>query len=101
VVKFFLKEQTSLDQLLYFANELELAIRQHDLISRLAKYEFAVLMRFDADIPAAFASLIERIRNVEKREFQYSWALSDGTKGLEQVLDELDNPQIIQSSKKL
>jgi len=45
--------------------------------------------------------LIERIRNVEKREFQYSWALSDGTKGLEQVLDELDNPQIIQSSKKL
>jgi GGDEF domain-containing protein len=101
VVKFFLKEQTTLDQLLYFANELELAIRQHDLISRLAKYEFAVLMRFDADIPAAFQSLIERIRKVEKREFQYSWTFSDGTKGLEQVLDELDNPQIIQSSKKL
>jgi hypothetical protein len=58
-------------------------------------------MRFDADIPAAFQSLIERIRNVEKREFQYSWTFSDGTKGLEQVLDELDNPQIIQSSKKL
>ena len=101
IVKFFLPRETTLDQLLFFANELELASRQHDFISRIAKYEFAVLMRFDADIPSAFESLISRIKNVERREFKYSWTVSDGTKGLEQVLDEVDNPQILQSSKKL
>lgn len=101
VVKFFLPNQTSLDQLLYFANELELTIRKHDLVSRLARNEFAVLMRFEADIPSAFESLIQRIKNVEKREFQYAWTLSDGTKGLEQVLAELDNPQTFKSSKEV
>jgi hypothetical protein len=38
---------------------------------------------------------------MERREFKFAWAISDGTKGLEQLLQELDNPQIYHSSKSL
>lgn len=101
VVKFQLFENATEDQLLFFANELELAIRQHDLISRIASKEFFVLLRFDSDITSACEALVERIKNVEKRGFLYAWVFSDGTKGLVEVLAELDNPQILKSSKQL
>lgn len=99
VVKFQLLNNATEDQLLFFANELELSIRQHDLISRIASREFVVLLRFDRDITSACEALVARIKNVEKRGFLYTWVITDGTKGLEQVLTELDNPQILKSSK--
>jgi GGDEF domain-containing protein len=101
IVKFVLPENATTDQLLFFANELELAVRHHDLISRIASHEFAVLLRFDSNIGSACECLISRVRNIEKRGFQYSWVTTDGTKGLEEVLLELDNPQILKSSKLL
>ena len=117
VVKFVLSERTSEDQLLYFANEIELAVRQHDLIARIAKYEFAVrqhdliaritshefavLLRFDTEISSACECLVKRIKNLERRNFHYGWVIADGTKGLAQVLEELDNPQILRLSKTL
>lgn len=99
VVKFQLKYSTSAEHVLFFANELELSIRQHDLIARIGELEFAVLLRFDANISEACECLISRVTNLEKREFRYAFVVSDGTKGLEQVLKELDNPQILRSSK--
>lgn len=98
VVKFELLADASEDQLLFFANELELAVRQHDLISRIGTREFVVLMRLDIEISSAFKALISRIKTFEKREFKVGFVCSDGTKGLVQVLEELDNPQILQSS---
>ena len=79
--------------MLFFANELEHTVRQHDLIARLARYEFAVLLRFDSNIGEACVSLVNRVENVEKRKFSYAWAISDGTKGLEELLKEIENPQ--------
>jgi hypothetical protein len=101
VVKFIVPAGTSADQLLYFANELELAIRQHDLIARIAECEFVALLRFDSEVIEACECLVQRIKNLERREFKFVWAISDGTKGLEQVLEELDNPQIYRSSNSL
>lgn len=101
VTKFKLKEGTTTDQLLYFANELELAVRHHDLIARISELEFAVLLRFDRDSTAACECLVNRIKIVEKREFLYTWVSSDGSKALEELLEELDNPQILLSSKNL
>jgi len=101
VVKFQLFDNATEDQLLFFANELELAIRQHDLISRIAAKEFVVLLRFDSDITSACEALVARIKNVEKRGFLYAWVITDGTKGLAEVLAELDNPQILKASKQL
>ena len=99
VLKFQLFANTTEDQLLYFANELELAVRQHDLIARVGMREFAVLLRFDSDITSACVCLIARIKAVEKRGFHYCWVITDGSKDVEQVLEELDNPQILRSSK--
>ena len=101
VVKFVLFRNISEEELLYFANELELAVRQHDLIARITSHEFAVLLRFDSELDSACEALITRIKNVERREFQYCWVITDGTKGLAQVLEELDNPQILRFSKSL
>lgn len=101
VVKFIVPINSSVDQLLYFANELELSIRQHDLISRIAKNEFVILVRLDFDADSACQSLINRINFREKRGFQFSYIISDGTKGLVQVLEELDNPQNLRNSKTL
>jgi len=101
VVKFLLPVKISEDQVLFFANELELAIRQHDLISRLSKREFAVLIRFDSEALEACESLVKRVKSLEKREFSFAWVITDGTKGLEQVLEDLDNPQILRSSNSL
>ena len=101
IVKFELVEGTSEDQLLYFANELELAVRQHDLIARIGSRDFAVLLRLDVEIESAFNALISRLQNFERREFKVGHVSSDGTKGLVQVLEELDNPQILHSSKTL
>lgn len=101
VVKFQLPKNSTLDRLLYFANELEMTVRHHDLISRIAEYEFAVLLRFDFDITSACECLVSRVANVEKREFYFAWASSDGTKGVEEILEELENPQILKSSKSL
>jgi GGDEF domain-containing protein len=101
IMRFVLPLNATEDQLLFFANELELAVRQHDLIARTASQEFSILLRFDADLDSACNSLISRIRNVEKREFSFAWIITDGTKGLVQVLSELDNPQIFISSKTL
>ena len=99
IVKFVLPPKTSEDQMLYFANELELSVRQHDLISRIGLREFAVLLRLDTEIQSACEILINRIKKSEKRQFQYSFVTTDGTKGLVQVLENLDNPQILKSSK--
>lgn len=93
LLKFQLPIETNLDQLLFFANELEMTVRQHDLIARLARYEFAVLLRFDSNIGEACVALVNRVENVEKRKFSYTWAISDGTKGLEELLKEIENPQ--------
>ena len=93
LLKFQLPLETTLDQMLFFANELEHTVRQHDLIARLARYEFAVLLRFDSNIGEACVSLVNRVENVEKRKFSYAWAISDGTKGLEELLKEIENPQ--------
>ena len=101
VVKFLLFESTSEEQLLYFANELELAVRQHDLIARITSHEFVVLLRFDSEITSACSALVARIKNTERREFQYCWVITDGTKGLAEVLEALDNPQILRSSNSL
>ena len=101
IVKFVLLKNTSEEQLLYFANELELAVRQHDLISRITNYEFAVLLRFDSELDSACKALVARIKNMERREFQYCWVITDGTKGLVEVLEALDNPQILRSSNPL
>ena len=101
VVKFVLPANATEDQLLYFANELELAVRQHDLIARTSIREFSVLIRLDSDITDAYKCLVARVKNVEKRGFQYTCVCSDGTKELEQLLVELDNPQIYESSKNL
>jgi GGDEF domain-containing protein len=101
VVKFIVHKGASADQLLYFANELDLAIRQHDLIARVTDREFFVLLRFDSEIMQACECLVRRVKNMERREFTYACTISDGTKGLEQVLAELDNPQIYRSSKSL
>lgn len=101
VVKFVLPSKTSEDQLLYFANELEFAVRQHDLIARITSHEFAVLLRFDTEISSACECLVKRIKNLERRNFYYGWVIADGTKGLAQVLEELDNPQILRLSKTL
>ena len=79
--------------MLFRSNELELIVRQHDLIARLARYEFAVLLRFDSNIREACLALINRVENVEKRKFSYSWSISDGTKSLEEMLKEIENPQ--------
>ena len=95
IVKFALPEDTSEDQLIYFANELELSVRQHDLISRIGTREFAVLLRLDTEIQSACECLITRIKKSEKRRFHYGFVIADGTKGLLQVLEELDNPQIL------
>lgn len=101
IVKFIIADNATTDQLLFFANELELAVRQHDLISRIARNEFAVLLRFDSNITDACESLIIRIKNVENRGFRFAYVTTDGTKELAQVLAELDNPQILKSSKTL
>ena len=101
VVKFTLPEASTADQLLFFANELELCIRRHDLISRIAEREFVVLIRAGLAIQEACDSLILRMSNVERRGFLFVKALSDGTKELVQVLSELDNPQFLTSSKNL
>lgn len=101
IVKFVLPPKTSEDQMLYFANELELSVRQHDLISRIGLREFAVLLRLDTEIQSACEILINRIKKSEKRQFQYCYVMTDGTKGLVQVLENLDNPQILKSSKTL
>lgn len=101
IVKFVLPPKTSEDQMLYFANELELSVRQHDLISRIGLREFAVLLRLNTEIQSACEILINRIKKSEKRQFQYSFVTTDGTKGLVQVLENLDNPQILKSSKTL
>ena len=95
VIKFQLPNSATADQLLYFANELELNVRHHDLIARLAEREFAVLLRFDFDITSACEALIARLKNVEKREFFYALAQSDGTKDVAKLLEELDNPQVL------
>ena len=101
IVKFQLLENATEDQMLYFANELELVVRQHDLIARIGGNEFAVLLRLDAEVESAFKCLVTRVANVEKRGFKYAFISTDGTKGLVQVLEEMDNPQILQSSKTL
>jgi GGDEF domain-containing protein len=101
VVKFELFENTTEDHLLFFANELELAVRQHDLIARVGIREFVVLLRLDSEIESAFIALISRINGFEKREYKVGIVKTDGTKGLVQVLEELDNPQIMRSSKTL
>lgn len=101
IVKFELIEDASEDQLLFFANELELAVRQHDLIARIGLREFVVLLRLDVEIESAFKALVSRIQKFERREFKVGYVSSDGTKGLVQVLEELDNPQILHSSKML
>jgi hypothetical protein len=101
VMKFSLPTNSSEDRLLYFANELELLVREHDLIARISTLEFVVLLRFDQEIEAACTSLITRMKIVDKREFLYKWVISDGTKRLEQVLEELDNPQFLLSTKTL
>lgn len=101
VLKFQLLPNATEDQLIFFANELEIAVRQHDLIARIAAREFAIIIRFNSDIPLDYESLVRRIKKVEKRGFLYAWIISDGTKGLEQVLEELDNPQILKSSETL
>ena len=93
LLKFQLPPETTLDHMLHFANELEHNVRQHDLIARLARYEFAVLLRFDSNIGEACLALVNRVENVEKRKFSYAWAISDGTKGLEELLKEIENPQ--------
>lgn len=98
IVKFQLPNRANADQLLYFANELELNVRHHDLIARITEREFAVLLRFDFDIRSACESLISRMKNVEKREFHYAWVITDGTKDVLTLLKELDNPQILNSS---
>ena len=95
LLKFQLPIETNLDQLLFFANELEQTVRQHDLIARLARYEFVVLLRFDANISEACLSIVSRVEHVEKRKFSYSWAISDGTKGVEELLKEIENPQLL------
>ena len=95
LLKFQLPNETNLDQLLFFANELEQIVRQHDLIARLARYEFVVLLRFDANISEACLSMVSRVEHVEKRKFSYSWAISDGTKGVEELLKEIENPQLL------
>jgi GGDEF domain-containing protein len=97
IIKFVLPANTSEDQLLYFANELDLSVRQHDLIARIGTREFAVLLRFDNEIDAACESLLNRIKLHEKRKFHYGVVISDGTKGLVQVLENLDNPQILRA----
>jgi len=101
IVKFKLLNQTSLEHLLFFANELELAIRQHDMIARMSEFEFVALLRFETEATEACNCLVQRVANLEKREFLFSWVIADGTKELEQVLEELDNPQILRSSKAL
>ena len=101
VIKFVLPLNTSEDQLLYFANELELSVRQHDLIARIGSREFAVLLRFDTEIEAACEALIFRIRQQERRKFHFGVVISDGTKGLVQVLENLDNPQILRAANTL
>ena len=101
VVKFELLEGSSEDQLIFFANELELAVRQHDLIARIGAREFAVLLRLDIEIENAFKALVSRLKKFERREFKVGHIFSDGTKGLAHVLEELDNPQILHSSKML
>ena len=98
IVKFQLLENATEDQMLYFANELELAVRQHDLIARIGGNEFAVLLRLDTEVESAFKCLVARVANFEKRGFRYAFMSTDGTKGLVQVLAELDNPQILRSS---
>ena len=99
IIKFVLPNEVSAEHLLYFSNELDLLVRQHDLVSRLSERDFVVLLRFDAEISEACTSLIKRVANSEMREFFYATVVADGTKVLEQVLQELDNPQILQSSK--
>ena len=94
-------EGASEDQLLFFANELDLAVRHHDLISRIGAREFAVLLRLDVEIESAFKALVSRLKKIERREFKVGYISSDGTKGLVQVLEELENPQILYSSKML
>jgi GGDEF domain-containing protein len=101
IIKFQLLDGTAEDQMLYFANELELAVRQHDLISRISDREFAVLLRLDTEVSGAFEALISRLKNMEHREFIFGCVSADGTKGLAKVLEELDNPQILRSSKTL
>ena len=101
IVKFELPEDASEDQLLFFANELELAVRQHDLIARIGTREFAVLLRLTVEIESAFKALVSRLQNFERRDFKVGYVRSDGTKGLVQVLEEMDNPQILRSSKML
>jgi GGDEF domain-containing protein len=101
ILKLELFSNATEDQMLYFANEIELAVRHHDLISRLASHEFVVLLRFDSEISAACEYVVQRLTKVEKRGFKFGWVITDGTKGLEQVLEELNNPQILRSSKTL
>ena len=98
VIKFTLPADATSDQMMYFANELDLAVRQHDLISRLSERDFAVLIRLGSDTTAAFDALVARLRLVEKRPFKFCSALSDGTKDVANLLEELDNPQILISA---
>ena len=95
LLKFELPSETNLDQLLFFANELDKNVRQHDFIARLSRYEFVVLLRFDKEINEACESLVHRMKNVEKRRFAYAWIVSNGTKSLEEILKEIENPQIL------
>lgn len=99
VLKFQLHKLATSDHMIFFANELELSVRQHDLISRISEREFVVLLRFDSDISSACECLVARIQNVEKRTFYYGWVVSDGTKDVLEVLNELDNPHLLRSSK--
>lgn len=91
VIKFELPESATFDEFMYFANELELAIRQHDLIGRVAVREFAVLIRTSFDISEACEALVARLKIVERRPFIHKVAITDGTKGVAEILAELDN----------
>ena len=99
LVKFSLPSNVSTEHLLYFANELDLLVRQHDLISRLSEREFVVMLRFDSEVSEACESLIKRVKSVELRKFYHQSLVADGTKGLAEVLVDLDNPQKLRSSK--
>ncbi|MFM8921435.1 MAG: hypothetical protein ACKOFV_02070 [Candidatus Nanopelagicaceae bacterium] len=99
LVKFILPRDISMEHLLYFSNELLLLARQHDLVSRISEREFVVLLRFDSEVAGACESLIQRVANSERRQFSYSVLVADGTKVLEQVLADLDNPQNLSLSK--
>ena len=57
------------------------------------------MLRFDSEVSEACESLIKRVKNVELRKFYHQTLVADGTKGLAEVLVDLDNPQKLRSSK--